>query len=542
MYQFFLIVLFIAVSFPCFGSRNKGKHSPNDFTSGELIEKAQDLYHVDNRPDSAKYYLEILESRLNKKNLNSEEISDICQGLNMYGALLIYEDGDYSNAIIKLLKARQIAEKYDCREILCELIMNIAVLNYEEGQLNNSAEYKEETINLLISAVESGLESPHSTAASHALINLATLCLEFQMPQKTMPVLRKAVGKIDMPVWQKEYCNAVIAWFDGDRQKALALADKAARLVDSSNPNERDLLVFQTETLKLEMLYQKGDISLAERFNKELISKASNLNLMVPEYILWKKLRDSLVARGDTLAADKSELNMLRAKEVLTKKDYGNLISEGKKLYKNEEIRQSLATAYIKLDNYRTTGIVVGIFTVVILLLLIVLAYKYRQLAHGKRLLVKKDVDMIKISSPSRRRDNDDAPANVDSDMFTEVFSKIENVMATNRVVFSEDFSIGKLSELVGEKPQVVSNAIQKCSMQSFSSLVGEVRVKEACRRFINKEEYGDYTIEGVGLSVGYKSRSHFISVFKKFTGMSPSQYQKETLRLNGRPGAIAAS
>ena len=38
---------------------------------------------------------------------------------------------------------------------------------------------------------------------------------------------------------------------------------------------------------------------------------------------------------------------------------------------------------------------------------------------------------------------------------------------------------------------------------------------------------FGNYSIQGISESVGYKSASNFISSFKRVTGMTPSLYQK---------------
>ena len=62
---------------------------------------------------------------------------------------------------------------------------------------------------------------------------------------------------------------------------------------------------------------------------------------------------------------------------------------------------------------------------------------------------------------------------------------------------------------------------------KSFSSLLSEYRVNEASRRLADLEHYGDYTIEAIAQSVGFKSCTSFVALFKKLTGLTPSAYQK---------------
>ena len=65
------------------------------------------------------------------------------------------------------------------------------------------------------------------------------------------------------------------------------------------------------------------------------------------------------------------------------------------------------------------------------------------------------------------------------------------------------------------------------CKGRNFNALMNEYRIKEACRRLMDAENYGSYTIEGIARSVGYKSRSNFITIFKSIIGLTPSAFQK---------------
>lgn len=59
--------------------------------------------------------------------------------------------------------------------------------------------------------------------------------------------------------------------------------------------------------------------------------------------------------------------------------------------------------------------------------------------------------------------------------------------------------------------------------------LVNEYRINLACERLADREGFGQYSMNGIGESVGFRSSATFTTVFKKITGITPSVYQKLT-------------
>lgn len=107
------------------------------------------------------------------------------------------------------------------------------------------------------------------------------------------------------------------------------------------------------------------------------------------------------------------------------------------------------------------------------------------------------------------------------------IFTKIRQVMQETALICRTDFSLNILAQAVGEKPRHVSQVINEKAGMNFHSLLNEYRMKEACRRISDVQNYGHLSIEGIGESVGIKSRSQFAKVFKRFIGISPSEYSR---------------
>lgn len=89
------------------------------------------------------------------------------------------------------------------------------------------------------------------------------------------------------------------------------------------------------------------------------------------------------------------------------------------------------------------------------------------------------------------------------------------------------EFSLERLATLIGSNSRYVSQIINETYNKNFRSFINEYRIKEAQFRLMNTARYGNYTIKAIAESVGYKSHTNFILIFKKMTGITPSIYQK---------------
>lgn len=108
-----------------------------------------------------------------------------------------------------------------------------------------------------------------------------------------------------------------------------------------------------------------------------------------------------------------------------------------------------------------------------------------------------------------------------------DILNKVQAIMDESGDIYEPDFSIDRLAVLVNSKTKYISQVINEFYKKNFSAFLGEYRIREACRRMSDTARYGNYTIEAIAVSVGFKSRSAFATVFKKITGITPSEYLK---------------
>ena len=104
--------------------------------------------------------------------------------------------------------------------------------------------------------------------------------------------------------------------------------------------------------------------------------------------------------------------------------------------------------------------------------------------------------------------------------------SKIESVLKKEEIYLNPDLTLRILAEKNNISERKLSAFLNNIMQISFYDFINSYRILEAKRRLLSNE-YKKYTIEGIGHSCGFKSRSSFFKTFKKETGISPSAYKK---------------
>lgn len=193
-----------------------------------------------------------------------------------------------------------------------------------------------------------------------------------------------------------------------------------------------------------------------------------------------------------------------------------------------------------KMNSLQRTILAMLALLMVLAATAVIVFYRQRQKLHATNIeLYKRNSELLKIedkylksletapnkdAATSQGDASDKSAAPIDHD---KLMKKIMAVMENEDVFCNPDFSLPVLARLTESNTNYVSQAINTHSGGNFRSFVNEYRIKLAMKRIMDNGLYANYTIQGIAESVGYKSASNFIATFKKFTGMTPSLYQK---------------
>ena len=84
--------------------------------------------------------------------------------------------------------------------------------------------------------------------------------------------------------------------------------------------------------------------------------------------------------------------------------------------------------------------------------------------------------------------------------------------------------SLPELAKKINVSPNYVSQVINEKMGYSFLELINKYRIEEAKSLILDPKL--NETIEGIGYSVGFNSKSTFHSAFKRITGQTPSEFK----------------
>lgn len=102
----------------------------------------------------------------------------------------------------------------------------------------------------------------------------------------------------------------------------------------------------------------------------------------------------------------------------------------------------------------------------------------------------------------------------------------LQEVAGQEAFFSSPNPTLKALADAVGTHPNAVSRLINQQTGGNFNDFVNGFRIKLAQERLLS-EASRHLTVEAIGQSVGFRSKSAFYQAFKKQTGLSPSQYLK---------------
>lgn len=103
----------------------------------------------------------------------------------------------------------------------------------------------------------------------------------------------------------------------------------------------------------------------------------------------------------------------------------------------------------------------------------------------------------------------------------------VAEAVAYMRLHFARPLKLTKVARHVGCSPAYLSRKFQAERSCTFTYFLNQIRVEQSKPLLLNPA----LTVGDVGYLVGFCEQSYFVKVFRRYTGMTPRQYQQSEKR-----------
>ena len=493
-----------------------------------LMMKAGKFLHSPNGQDSALLYYTIVANRYNDDGKGDAERRECITAMNNAGYLYYAFYNDYDMAYTTLRKALQLAAKSDDK--YNEAMINLNMANIKSVFLDvqgDQPQLARATLQIYRKAFYQSVEIRNWPLAVGIFTNM--LDENFVGEPLLYSQLRKDIAafkRMRIPAGTPllDFTNATISCVEAiqshDYARALAATYAMERNIESRDTPKRfaaDALGLRTKIFSLmhddrqavKMMLEGVDLCKSNHIDDGLM----HFYIMLNRFYL---------SRGDSAKAQRYRLDYLELKEKILTENNLQSVSRLEFLY---ELREANTTVERLTEQKHwlniITTVIIG-FAIIVSLLLVFLFRSYRRAMRTNRILYRHVQDSLHLEEEKTKYKG----SRLTDDAKELLAQRIDAVMQNADEICNSDFNLDRLAKLANSNYKEVSQVINEHYGKNFKALLNECRIREACRR-LTDANYGHLTIEGVAISVGIKSRSHFNSYFKQVTGMSPSVYQK---------------
>ena len=101
-----------------------------------------------------------------------------------------------------------------------------------------------------------------------------------------------------------------------------------------------------------------------------------------------------------------------------------------------------------------------------------------------------------------------------------------QQLMQEKRLYLNEELTLHQLAAQLDVPTYHLSQALNEELQKNFFDFVNEYRVEEVKQK-VADPTFQKYTLLAIALESGFRSKASFNRVFKRFTGMTPSEYKK---------------
>lgn len=122
--------------------------------------------------------------------------------------------------------------------------------------------------------------------------------------------------------------------------------------------------------------------------------------------------------------------------------------------------------------------------------------------------------------------------SSLERDFVSQCIKKLNRLMEEEKIYRQEDLSLHSLAERLSLPPHQLSQLLNENLERSFSDYINSYRIEDA-KEILLSPDSAEKKIIVIAFDVGFNTKVAFYNAFKKFTGMTPSEFKKKSARVN---------
>ena len=481
------------------------------------------------RPDSALLALTIVTNRYDKSMSREDKIL-VQRAQRMKAFVYLYRYYDYAKTYDCLLHAQEIAD--ETNYVSPSTSLDFGLLFSSIGDQTNESSTRRKALEYMHIAFKQSLQVGNHNIANTAFGNAITIAwaLEDYDILKNEWKQFKRLKNNDAPEFTRFnlYYYQILMLLKEKRYDAtLPLFDKQIALMPDDDSHVRYTMVAYYNTARVLALMERYKEAIDILTHCEQISKKYGTKDVSTE--IYRNLADYQKRLGNETLALQYQSRFFALKDTLLNLQQFASIKEMSFAGSLQKVNEQMEQGRRERQVMTTTIIVLLIIALIISLSLYILYRKNRQLRASYSNLYQKNQEVLRLEEEYKKPQLEEKykQSRLGESDKQVLYDKIQQILANSKELFDTDFSLQRLADLTETSYKKVSQVINEKAGCNFNNLINEYRVKEACRRMNDTEQYGKYTIEAISTSVGFKSRSTFLLQFKRVTGLTPSEYQR---------------
>jgi AraC-like DNA-binding protein len=138
---------------------------------------------------------------------------------------------------------------------------------------------------------------------------------------------------------------------------------------------------------------------------------------------------------------------------------------------------------------------------------------------------LEEEIHEIEVHALERRDSVKTDKPKIPDSKIDEIITGVNKLMEEDKLYQEPELTLQQLSEKLQMPNYLVSQAINEGLKKSFYDLINGYRIEEAKRLLLDPRNM-NYTVLSVGFEAGFNSKTTFNTVFKKFTGLTPTEFR----------------